>query len=675
MLVMVGGIVDACIPGNDSADALIVLGRPKTHSDAAGRCADLNEAMSAASAETYRKLLPRLLLNRLNRNQSFWIAGRTGTSCPTVNQYGIFNSTSCEENLPAICTQSAPITNADSSDVSTNWHIQLPTESGMNITGYRDRHSFRFMGVRFASQPARWTQSTPYKMDESTDALTPGNRCKQPGADSSEDCLFLNIFSPFLPSSRSELAPAQLKPVMVFIHGGSFIGGDASDSFSDGSNMASRGDTVVVIINYRLGVFGFLALEDGETNGNYGLGDQITALRWLQKNIATYGGDPDRITLFGQSAGAASVRALLASPLSRDMIAGAIMQSSPAGRGMGYPYSYYQNISEVMQYIDTILKELGCADATSRLACLKRLSADELAETGSKNLRIYGVNQAFLVKDGQILDSNELDIISGSELDSSSSPIPILLGIMRDDGALFLPAPDETNMTASFQAAPLGLSQPLADSLTAYTNTTSLAEILPSAQSNISTSDLADDIYNITNRISTSGTFSCASYATAFAASSSSHFNRTYLYEMHRAYATYDDTPSCNAPITSKYPNGDPYEGYICHSGDNNYVFGNLAFLGLPERDQYDTPFSRQLLDSWTAFARTGDPNPDPAWMRAMGYSLDYGLGSDGPWLPAAPGTANVRRLGPIGSAMIGPSNSKQSQLCSIMNVPQTLYT
>lgn len=120
---------------------------------------------------------------------------------------------------------------------------------------------------------------------------------------------------------------------------------------------------------------------------------------------------------------------------------------------------------------------------------------------------------------------------------------------------------------------------------------------------------------------------------------------------MHRAYNQYPDTPVCNAPVTKRYPNGDPYSSYDCHSGDNAYVFGNLAFLGYPARDEYDVPFARQMLDSWSSFARTGDPNPDPAWMHAMGYNLDYGLGSSGPWEPLTPGQVNVRRLGPIGGS------------------------
>jgi carboxylesterase type B len=124
----------------------------------------------------------------------------------------------------------------------------------------------------------------------------------------------LNIFTPYLPRSKYLDGEDSLKPVMFWIHGGAYSFGSGSDTHYDGANMASRGDVVVVTINYRLTTLGFLALEDGVTNGNYGMGDQITALDWVRTNIRDFGGNPDRITIFGQSAGAASVRAMMASP-------------------------------------------------------------------------------------------------------------------------------------------------------------------------------------------------------------------------------------------------------------------------------------------------------------------------------------------------------------------------
>lgn len=154
--------------------------------------------------------------------------------------------------------------------------------------------------------------------------------------------MFLNIWTTYLP--KHEGLNKNLKPVILWIHGGAFTGGTGSDPTFDGSNLASRGDVVVVTINYRLGTLGFLALNDGLTNGNYGLADQITALDWVRRNVQDFGGDPDRVTIFGQSAGAASVRALVASPKARGKFAGAIMQSNLGGLAYGTTYSKYYTI-------------------------------------------------------------------------------------------------------------------------------------------------------------------------------------------------------------------------------------------------------------------------------------------------------------------------------------------
>lgn len=127
----------------------------------------------------------------------------------------------------------------------------------------------------------------------------------------SEDCLTLNIWSPGTDGKK--------RPVLVWIHGGAFISGSGSSPLYDGTSFAKNGDLVVVTINYRLGILGFLHLAelggDGYQNsGNCGILDQIAALKWVKENIAAFGGDPDQVTIFGESAGAMSVGVLLASP-------------------------------------------------------------------------------------------------------------------------------------------------------------------------------------------------------------------------------------------------------------------------------------------------------------------------------------------------------------------------
>ena len=249
-------------------------------------------------------------------------------------------------------------------------------------TSYRDQLSFRFEGIPYADPPARFTYPTPWTGGRTLNATAFGSECVQAGVSSgSEDCLFLNIWTPYIPEDSSTALTSNLKPVFFWIHGGAFTSGTGSDPTFAGGNMASRGDVVVVTINYRLSTLGFLALEDGVTNGNFGLADQIAALDWVREYITAFGGDPNRITIFGQSAGAGSVRALLGSPQAIGKFAAAIPMSNLAGSDYATTYSLYYTIpEEVTTVVEPILKEIGCnaTDSASALACLKAYDAYEL---------------------------------------------------------------------------------------------------------------------------------------------------------------------------------------------------------------------------------------------------------------------------------------------------------
>ncbi len=173
----------------------------------------------------------------------------------------------------------------------------------------------------------------------------------------SEDCLYLNIWTPV-----RRRAEERAYPVAVWIHGGAFLGGYGSEIEFDGAEFARR-DVILVTINYRLGPLGFLALpqlavEDiHQTTGNYGILDQIAALKWLRDNIASFGGDPGRVTIFGQSAGAVSVQTLCNSPLARGLFAGAIMQS---GGGVSNGLVYDLHREEAYRIGEMLMKACRC---------------------------------------------------------------------------------------------------------------------------------------------------------------------------------------------------------------------------------------------------------------------------------------------------------------------------
>ena len=143
--------------------------------------------------------------------------------------------------------------------------------------------------------------------------------------------LYLNVYTPYVPSdSPSENSPA-LKPVLLWVHGGANLNGLGSDATFDGGPLASRTDSVIVTINYRLNIFGFVGLNDGVITGNYALTDKIASLQWVKDNIAAFGGDPEKVTIFGQSAGGWSIVDLLRSPPAKGLFSGAISQSGGSG--------------------------------------------------------------------------------------------------------------------------------------------------------------------------------------------------------------------------------------------------------------------------------------------------------------------------------------------------------
>ncbi|MDV7190692.1 carboxylesterase/lipase family protein [Mycolicibacterium fortuitum] len=214
------------------------------------------------------------------------------------------------------------------------------------VRGTDDGAVRRWLGIRYAAAPTgelRWrSPQPPARNQEVTHATAPGPVCPQLtdpripldlGGRQGEDCLVLNVWAP------GGTEPGAGKPVMVWVHGGAYVLGSGSQPLYDGSVLAVEGDAVVVTVNYRLGPFGFLDLS--EFNGqpgarglrfdtNVGLRDVLFALQWVRDNIAAFGGDPRRVTLFGESAGGGIITTLLASPAAEGLFSAAIAQSSPA---------------------------------------------------------------------------------------------------------------------------------------------------------------------------------------------------------------------------------------------------------------------------------------------------------------------------------------------------------
>ena len=207
------------------------------------------------------------------------------------------------------------------------------------------------------------------------DASSHGSKCPQsdmitgaPVGD--EDCLFLNVYTPRLPTELEEVR----LPVMVWIHGGGFVTGEGDTAPLGGPEYLLDQQVVLVTINYRLGPFGFLTTGDEAAPGNYGLHDQVLALRWVQDNVEAFGGDPDHVTIFGESAGGASIGLLVLSPLAEGLFARAISQSGAATCNFaanGLPQGKLAK-----QHAELV----GCESGTSQaiVDCLRQKSADDI---------------------------------------------------------------------------------------------------------------------------------------------------------------------------------------------------------------------------------------------------------------------------------------------------------
>ncbi|KAJ8407943.1 hypothetical protein AAFF_G00269870 [Aldrovandia affinis] len=230
-------------------------------------------------------------------------------------------------------------------------------------------------GLRFsAPQPPRAWQGLRDAMAYPPLCLQNLNDSKQmwdyyagrfPPLRTSEDCLYLNVYTPVKPGQPNRL------PVMVWIHGGGFVMGGAS--LYDGSSLAAFGDVVVVIIQYRLGILGFLSTGDGQAPGNVGMLDQVCALRWVQDTIHSFGGDPGSVTIFGESAGAISVSLHMLSPVTSGLFHRAISQS-------GVPLMSLFIQSDPKPSALVVAQKAGCATADSAdiMRCFRSRTAQEI---------------------------------------------------------------------------------------------------------------------------------------------------------------------------------------------------------------------------------------------------------------------------------------------------------
>ncbi|HZN78091.1 MAG TPA: carboxylesterase/lipase family protein [Mycobacterium sp.] len=308
------------------------------------------------------------------------------------------------------------------------------------IRGVDDGGVRSWLGVRYGAPPTgglRWrAPEQPQPWTDVADASILGPVCPQPvdpripidlGAPQGDDCLTLNIWA------SSDIAAGDRKPVMVWIHGGAYVLGSANQPMYDGRVLAAGGDVVVVTVNYRLGAFGFLDLSSFSTprrrfESNLGLRDVLHALHWIRDNIAAFGGDPDRVTVFGESAGAGIITTLLASPAAEGLFAGAIAQSSPATS----LYDATRGRRVAAQFLaalglgDNDIEQLTDAPVEALVAASRTLF-NEVPVQCPGTLAFAPIVDGDLVPDHPVKLARE----------GRSHPVPLIIGTNKHEAALF----------------------------------------------------------------------------------------------------------------------------------------------------------------------------------------------------------------------------------------------
>ncbi len=447
---------------------------------------------------------------------------------------------------------------------------QVEVEGGM-IQGIVQDSMIVYKGIPFAAPPVgelRWKAPQPLKpwegvkqtIEFAPSPMQGGN----PSNGKSEDCLYLNVWTP------AQTAEDKL-PVLVWIYGGGFSFGSTAGDITEGENLAKKG-VVVVSIAYRVGPLGFLAHPElsaenpNNTSGNYGLLDQIAGLQWIQNNIVAFGGDPNQVTIFGESAGGISVSMLCASPLAKGLFHAAISQSG-GSFGPTRPTTFPGENMKTLEQAEVDGLAFAEKAGVSSITELREMEADSLPGG-------WGMGSAWPVVDGYVIPDDQYTLYEEGKFND----VPVLIGYNSDEGASFTRTKDPEEFIT-------GVKQRYGK----FADT--LLKAYPVAENSIpkTARDLARD-----------AAFGWQTWSWAKLHSRNGDSKVYYYY--------FDQHPD--------YPEDSPQYGYGSpHARDVPYVFMTLDPEN-PNTTPSDLELSEAIATYWTNFAKNGNPNGEhvPEW-------------------------------------------------------------
>ncbi len=461
------------------------------------------------------------------------------------------------------------------------------TESGV-VIGLRVDGVNEFLGIPFAAPPVgtrRWRPPSPYGLFPGfiLQATQFGSACTQ-ASGGSENCLFLNVYTPQLNIGDGG---GHGLPVMVWIHGGSLTGG-SSDPF-DPTRLVKKG-VIVVTINYRLGYLGFFAQSaidaEGHLNGNYGFMDQQFALKWVRRNIAGFGGDPKRVTIFGESAGGQSVYAQLASPLAAGLFEGAIAES---GSYVEFQ-DYFSKIITLAEGETTgsnsvpsgaaIADSVGCSSQTA--SCLRAVPASTMVAGEA--------SPVYPFVDGTLLTQTPSAAFASGEFNQ----VPVISGTNHDEYRFFVAEEYD------FVGNPILTSAEYDTAVAKLWGSTLGPPVL--AMYPFASYPFGGEALGAAG---TDGIFSCPARN---ADQLLSKFVTIYAYEFNDENAP---------PPQSAFGGALTFPLGAYHTSELQYLFKGYDVFGLPAAlSPKQMRLSNAMISYWTQFAKTGNPNSsgEPVW-------------------------------------------------------------